>query len=102
MSVDDFTEADLLQAFAGLLPSTEGLSVGELVTLLRASGEAGDWTDDTLILLSLTSAALEQRVMEILAPTFTGAAGQSRRRAWEQRRALLKRELEVSQAPPSD
>lgn len=93
-----FNRADILHRLASQLDEGEAGRLRELIALLESAGDEGDWSDDSCLLMSLDSAAMEQEELQFLAPAFAGQAGQLRRKAWDERRATLKREFETTRS----
>ena len=100
--MNDFNPSDLLHILAPLLDEGEAGRLRELVALLEAVGEEGDWTNDSYLVMSLASPAMEQRVLQLMAPTFAGEAGRLRRQEWDERREALKRELDLQKGGAAD
>jgi hypothetical protein len=93
---DKYTEA--LRSMASHFDEGEADRLRELLALLEAVGDEGDWTEDSYLLMSLASPAMEEDVLQLLAYRFAGEAGKLRRQAWDERRAALKREFELKQS----
>jgi hypothetical protein len=96
-----FLESELFAAFSRVMPETEAAQMALLCMRPDREGEASELTEDTLILLSLQSDELADRVARAMAHAFLGPGGEMRRARWDSRRATIKAEIDASTDLPT-